>query len=288
VKHSITTRSSFVLAVTLALFSDSTFAAFFQLAENSPAGLGNAFAGGAAIAEDASTVWYNPAGLTRLKGNQLVAAGHLIFPSTEFDNESSTITSLLGILPPANVLTGGDGGDAGEDALVPNVYYAQSIDDDLTVGIGLNTPFGLATDYDDGWVGRYHALFSEIKTINVNPGLGYKLSERVSIGGGINIQFVEAIRVAQHAARSVLPLKRVTVRPRLRRIHKALGITLVFCSMSAIVPALALPTVRPFAMSSRGTRILRPSDQARRRLRRAPALSIPILKPTSRFLPRRR
>ena len=187
-KHSITTRSSFVLAATLALFSGLTFAAFFQLAENSPAGLGNAFAGGAAIAEDASTVWYNPAGLTRLKGNQLVAGGHLIFPSTKFDNEGSTITGLLGGAP----LTGGDGGDAGEDALVPNVYYAQPIDDDLTVGIGLNTPFGLATDYDDGWVGRYHALFSEIKTINVNPGLGYKLSERVSIGGGINIQFVEA------------------------------------------------------------------------------------------------
>jgi long-chain fatty acid transport protein len=90
VKHSITTRLSFVLAATLALFSSSTFAAFFQVAENSPAGLGNAFAGGAAIAEDASTVWYNPAGLTRLQDNQLVAGGHLIFPSTKFTNQGSS------------------------------------------------------------------------------------------------------------------------------------------------------------------------------------------------------
>ncbi len=89
-KHSITTRLSFVLAATLALFSSSTFAAFFQVAENSPAGLGNAFAGGAAIAEDASTVWYNPAGLTRLQDNQLVAGGHLILPSTKFTNQGSS------------------------------------------------------------------------------------------------------------------------------------------------------------------------------------------------------
>lgn len=68
----------------------------------------------------------------------------------------------------------------------------QPIDNNLTFGIGLNAPFGLTTEYDDNWVGRYHALLSEIETININPGLGYKLSERVSIGGGINVQMVDA------------------------------------------------------------------------------------------------
>lgn len=183
-------RVSLVLASTLILFSGSTFAAFFQLAENSPAGLGNAFAGGAAIAEDASTVWYNPAGLTRLEGNQLVVGGHLIFPSTKFDNKGSTTTALLG--PLSAPLTGGDGGDAGDDALVPNAYYARPINDDWTFGIGFNAPFGLKTEYDDGWVGRYHALESEVKTININPGVGYQLNDQVSIGGGINIQYVDA------------------------------------------------------------------------------------------------
>jgi len=56
----------------------------------------------------------------------------------------------------------------------------------------IDAPFGLTTEYDDNWVGRYHALLSEIETININPGLGYKLSERVSIGGGINVQMVDA------------------------------------------------------------------------------------------------
>jgi long-chain fatty acid transport protein len=178
-----------VLASTLTLFSGSTFAAFFQLAENSPAGLGNAFAGGTAIAEDASTVWYNPAGLTRLKGNQLVVGGHLVFPSTEFENQGST--DVFGnslVKPPFDP----NGGDAGDDALVPNAYYARPINADLTFGIGLNVPFGLRTEYDDGWVGRYHALESEIKTININPGVGYKLNDQVSIGGGISVQIVDA------------------------------------------------------------------------------------------------
>ncbi len=187
-KYSITTRLTFVFAVTLALFSGATFGAFFQVQESSPKGAGNANAGGAAVAEDASTVWYNPAGLTRLQGSQLVVGGHFIVPSTKFDNEGSTITGLLGGAP----LTGGDGGDAGDDALVPNLYYARPINDDLTFGIGLDVPFGLRTEYDDGWVGRYHALESEIKTVNINPAMGYQLNDQVSIGGGISVQIVDA------------------------------------------------------------------------------------------------
>ncbi|MDH3672164.1 MAG: outer membrane protein transport protein [Gammaproteobacteria bacterium] len=189
-KHLSRIRFYFVLASTLTLFSGSAFGAFFQVQESSPRGAGNANAGGAAVAEDASTVWYNPAGLTRLEGRQLVVGGHLILPSTNFDNQGSTTTALLG--PASGPLTGGDGGDAGDDALVPNLYYARPINDDLTFGIGLNVPFGLRTEYDDGWVGRYHALESEVKTININPGVGYQLTDQVSIGGGINVQIVDA------------------------------------------------------------------------------------------------
>ncbi len=186
-KYLFKTRFSFVLAITLTLFSGSTLAAFFQLAENSPAGLGNAFAGGAAIAEDASTVWYNPAGLTRLEGRQFLAGGHLIFPSTKFDNQGSSVSAAFG----GGMLVG-DGGDAGESALVPNAYYTRPIDDVLTFGVGVNVPFGLATEYDDVWAGRYHAIRSEIETVNINPAVGYKVNDRVSIGGGISVQIVDA------------------------------------------------------------------------------------------------
>lgn len=171
-------------AATLVFVAAPVRAAFFQLAENSPAGLGNAFAGGAAIAEDASTVWYNPAGLTRLSGTQLVVGGHFIMPSLEFSGSASTV---LG-----SPVTGSDGGDAGESAFVPNLYLSHQYGNGISTGIGINAPFGLATDYKDDWVGRYHADRSEIMTININPGIGYKVNETFSIGAGLSWQRIDA------------------------------------------------------------------------------------------------
>jgi long-chain fatty acid transport protein len=171
-------------AALLVFVATPTQAAFFQLAENSPAGLGNAFAGGAAIAEDASTVWYNPAGLTRLPGTQLVVGGHFIQPSLEF---SGSATSVLG-----TPVTGSDGGDAGESAFVPNLYLSHQYSNGISTGIGINAPFGLATDYENDWVGRYHADRSEIMTININPAIGYKVNEAFSIGAGLNFQRMDA------------------------------------------------------------------------------------------------
>lgn len=127
--------------------------------------------------------------MTRLEGSQLAGGGNLLFPSTKFEDQGSTIIPLVGGAP----LTGGDGGDAGEDALVPFISYTQPINDQLTFGLTVNVPFGLATEYDETWKGRYHAIRSEIETININPALAYKISEKFSIGGGVSIQHVNAI-----------------------------------------------------------------------------------------------
>ncbi|MDO8704209.1 MAG: outer membrane protein transport protein [Sulfuricaulis sp.] len=181
-------RRVFACLTTLLLFTHAmdTRAAFFQLAENSPAGLGNAFAGGAAIAEDASTVWYNPAGLTRLSGTELVAGAHAIFPSTQFSKSSAT--TRLG-----TPITGSDGGNAGETAMLPNIYLSHRVDDRMVIGLGINVPFGLATDYADNWVGRYHADRSEIETININPGIGYQVNDGLSLGVGVSYQKMSAM-----------------------------------------------------------------------------------------------
>lgn len=162
-------------------------AAFFQLQENNASGLGNAFAGGTTIAEDASTVWYNPAGMTRLKGQQLVVAGHYIDPSFKASvNSASTAASLGG----SNI--SGGGGDAGESAFVPNLYYTRPITNNFSIGAGINAPFGLATEYDSTWAGRYYALRSEIKSVNINFAGAYKLNEVVSAGAGINYQKLDS------------------------------------------------------------------------------------------------
>lgn len=176
---------SLSVGIALAGISGSAAAAFFQIQETSVSGLGNAYAGGSAIAEDASTVWYNPAGMTRLKGRQLIAAGHIIIPSTEFSKDSAT--TLLG-----GQMNGGNGGDAGETAFVPSFFYTQALTEQWVFGLGVSAPFGLATDYDDDWVGRYHADRSEIKTVNINPSIAFRFNDAFSVGAGVSYQHIDA------------------------------------------------------------------------------------------------
>jgi long-chain fatty acid transport protein len=156
----------------------------FGLIDMSAASLGNAHAGGAALAEDVSTIYYNPAGLTRLPGRQFMVAGTAIRPSAKFENQGSL--SAVG-----TPLTGGNGGDAGDWALVPGLFYAMDAAPNLRFGLGVHVPFGLKTEYADGWVGRYQALKSEIKTININPVLAYRVSDAVSFGGGLSAQYAD-------------------------------------------------------------------------------------------------
>ena len=169
-------------------FSIPSHAAGFALIEQSGSGMGNAFAGAAAVAEDASTIFFNPAGMTYLPDNQLVIAAHAVMPAVVFSNNGSHRSALTGGL----ATRGGDGGDAGDLALLPNLYFTKSVSDRIRLGIGVNAPFGLKTEYDDGWVGRYQALKSELKTININPSIAFKANDMVSVGFGVSAMRTEA------------------------------------------------------------------------------------------------
>lgn len=164
-------------------------AAGFALIEQNASGMGNAFAGAAATAEDASTIFFNPAGMSYLPDNQLVVAGHALRISAKFSNHGSRTISPLGT---SVAMFGGNGGDAGGWAFVPNFYFAKAVTDKIHLGIGVNAPFGLKTEYDNGWVGRYSALRSEVATININPSIAFKASDRLSLGAGVNFQRAEA------------------------------------------------------------------------------------------------
>jgi len=165
----------------VALASTLAQAAGFQLNETSASGLGNAYAGGAAAAEDASTLWSNPAGLSRLGDKrQLVGVLNLVTPAIRFHNGASVAATSQAL--------GGDGGDAGGLNVVPNLYFAMPLSRDLVAGVGVNTPWGLVTDYDAGWAGRFLADKSDIMTLNVNPGLSFKVSPTLSLGAGLNWQ----------------------------------------------------------------------------------------------------
>lgn len=164
--------------------STSVQAAGFALIEQSASGMGNAFSG-AAAAEDASTIFFNPAGMTYIEGTQVVSALHLISPNFEFRNNGS----IEGAGRP-NV--GDEGPDAGDIAFVPNLYWVTDINSSMKFGVGVNAPFGLKTEYDDKWVGRFQAIKSEVKTININPSLAFKVNEQLSLGFGVSAMWAQA------------------------------------------------------------------------------------------------
>jgi long-chain fatty acid transport protein len=181
-------------ALTLPLLAapGAASAAGFALFEHGVSGLGNAYAGGAAVAADATTVFFNPAGMTRLRGRQLVLAANIIGPTIEFTNEASSVSGpgRSASIAPARGYSA-DGGEAGEDLLVPSFYYTHALGDRWTVGVSLDTPFGLATEYEAGWVGRYEAIKSELRTFNLNPSAAFKVNDALSLGAGVSVMYTD-------------------------------------------------------------------------------------------------
>lgn len=167
-------------AALLVAFSAAASAAAFQLWEQNASGLGTAYAGSAAVADNASTIYFNPAGMSELAGTQVSFGVTGVGPSYEFQDRGS---SGLG---------SGNGGDAGGWHAVPNFYLSQRLNNQLSLGLGVSSPFGLATEYDSGWIGRGQAIKSELRTVNVNPSVAYRINDKVSLGFGVNYQKLNA------------------------------------------------------------------------------------------------
>lgn len=152
----------------------------FALMTQNASGMGNAYAGAAAEAEDASTIFFNPAGMTYIDGTQMVGAIHLINPSIAFHDKGS-----LGA-------TGHEGPNAGSLALIPNFYIMTELTPAIKLGLGVSVPFGLTTEYDDHWIGRFQANKSELKTVNINPSIAFKVNDQLSFGLGLSAMRAEA------------------------------------------------------------------------------------------------
>ena len=168
-------------AALLALASGTASAAGFQLLEQNASGIGNAYAGSAAVAENASTIFYNPAGMTQLQAREMSVGLSLVRPSFKFTDQGSS----------AGVLSG-SAQDAGDWAALPNAYLSWALDKDLYVGVGLGAPFGLVTEYNRDWIGSAHSIKFDIKTMNINPSIAWRVNEKVSLGFGLNWQRMEA------------------------------------------------------------------------------------------------
>jgi long-chain fatty acid transport protein len=176
--------ASAVAATLLALGPGHAFGAAFALQTQNASGLGHAYAGGAAVAEDVSTIYYNPAGLVRLRKTEWVASANLLCPSTKLQDGGSQAAFTQPL--------GGRGGDAGGCAAVPNFYVGVPFADKWSVGLGVNAPYGLETKYDADWLGRFQAIKSKVRTVNVNPVISWEPTAGLALGGGASWQKLDA------------------------------------------------------------------------------------------------
>lgn len=187
----------FVFLTYFSLSTSQIFASGFQLNETSPGLQGAANAGAAATANDVSSMFTNPATLTTLLENQVYVGASAIFPDISMSGAEAIHTVNIPGSPPTSISARVQGttsqGNVSQAALIPDGYFGYRINDSLVAGIGIVSPFGLTTTYDNTSVLRFTAQKSSLITVNINPALGIKLNDRWSIGVGLQFQYGRAI-----------------------------------------------------------------------------------------------
>jgi long-chain fatty acid transport protein len=157
----------------------------FQIKENSTKALGRAFAGSAAAAGDASVVSNNPAAMSTFKQGAVQADVSVIDLSADFTGGGTTAFGTP--------LSGGNGGDPGDPTPVPSIAAIFPVGDTgMTLGAQVSAPFGLKTEYDSNWAGRYNAVKSDVKTYDLTLSASFDFGSEVSFGAGLVYQRAEA------------------------------------------------------------------------------------------------
>ena len=161
----------FVSAVMI--FTINIFGSGFQINEHGAKAMAmaGAFTG---LADDPSAVYYNPAGIVNLQGTHFAAGVTLISSSSSFRGPSPAIDEY----------------ELNPQVFTPfSFYYTQQLSDDWYFGLVVNNPYGLGTEWDDDWVGRYLALDTEITTFFFNPVVAYKVSDQLSLSAGVTFAY---------------------------------------------------------------------------------------------------
>ncbi|MGE6108981.1 outer membrane protein transport protein [Aeromonas sobria] len=168
-----------LIAAAITLVSTQTFAAAFQLNEHSASGLGRAFAGEAAIADNAAVLARNPAAMTRFDKMAISVAGSYIHPDVDVDGKIAGAydSSEDNIAP---------------DAFVPAAYFIQPINEQWAWGLAMFSNYGLSTEYSDNYSGGAIAGNTELTTINLNPNIAYRVDSQWSLGAGLNLVYAKA------------------------------------------------------------------------------------------------
>ena len=172
----------------LVVASPACFASGFQILEQSTSRLGTAYAGTASIADDATTVFFNPAGMARLEEREFAGSGYIVPIDSQFSDRASRAAAGTPLARPLF----GPGGTTDTPGLTGNLYFVQPLFDRWTFGFGVTMPFGLISEFDDDSRVRYHATDSELTVINLNPTVAFEVTETLSLGFGVSYQHADA------------------------------------------------------------------------------------------------
>ncbi|MFY9178849.1 MAG: outer membrane protein transport protein [Venatoribacter sp.] len=181
-----------ILSLTLAAASSSLVltaqASGFKLNEQSASGVGTAYAGRTAVVEDATTVFYNPAGMSKLKRAEISLGGTYLNADVTFKNGERTNTAgVSSHYEPAY----SNGGSLIPEKVIPFVYYAHPVNDKLALGFGVFVPLGAETNYSKDALSGGFAGKTKLTTIDFQPAFSYKLTDNLAIGGGLDIMYAK-------------------------------------------------------------------------------------------------
>ncbi|WP_321283154.1 outer membrane protein transport protein [uncultured Vibrio sp.] len=194
------TLLSITVALSLLGTASTTHAAGFQLAEFSATGLGRAYAGEAAMADNASAQWRNPAMLTYLEGTQVSVGAIYVNPNLDVEGD----VNFYGNNTPAS------SDDFAHDAIIPNFYLSHQYNDEFAVGLALGTNYGMETDLGTGFAASHFGNEASVTTIEANLNAAYKINDAVSIGGGVRYILGEGSFGATTPANNALGLPQDT------------------------------------------------------------------------------
>jgi long-chain fatty acid transport protein len=184
----------------------------FAIREQSTYGQGTSFAGVAAGGSISSMFW-NPATMTQFRGVVSETGLSVINPDAQQLPQVGTFPALLPL---------GGVSDSGLVGLVPNGYTSYQVSPNLWLGLAINAPFALSVSFPDLWAGRNYAGDSSIRSYNATPSIAYRINDWISIGAGVQIQYMKAEFVSGLTA----PFQELTLKGRGYGFGATAGVTL--------------------------------------------------------------
>ncbi|HWW69175.1 MAG TPA: outer membrane protein transport protein, partial [Duganella sp.] len=174
-----------IVAAALSLMATGANASGYRFGSQSVSAQGTADASGAE-ANDASTIFYNPAGMSRLEGTQISAGATVVVPHSTYNDTGSTRFT--------GSRTGGTQTSdyAPNSVTAPSLYAAKKLNDQWAVGFGLFVPYGAKLNYGSTWNGRYALTDVLVEAVTLNPSVSFKLNQQHSFGFGIDAEHMKA------------------------------------------------------------------------------------------------